>query len=84
MAVLKLKFCRGPKVIQTQLCLSLVSIALLCPEWSMAFQHLFEYFGSSPDTVQLYLEFLTVLPEEIRSKDCCNVCDLFETGGFDW
>lgn len=60
-------YASGPRVIQTQLSLALSGLALQLDEseWPTVVPGMIERFGSSPDTVPVLLEFLTVLPEEV-------------------
>ncbi|KAN0063147.1 Nuclear import receptor [Thecaphora frezii] len=57
----------GPRVIQTQISLSLSALALQMPEsdWPRVVPSMIEKFGGSAETVGTLLEFLTVLPEEV-------------------
>lgn len=60
-------YASGPRVIQTQLSLALSGLALQLneSEWPTVVPGMIERYGSSPDTVPVLLEFLTVLPEEV-------------------
>ncbi|EPQ28739.1 uncharacterized protein PFL1_03542 [Pseudozyma flocculosa PF-1] len=60
----------GPRVIQTQISLSLSALALQMPEsdWPKVVPSMIEKFGGSAETVGTLLEFLTVLPEEVMSN----------------
>lgn len=60
-------YASGPRVIQTQLSLALSGLALQLDEseWPTVVPGMIERFGSSPQTVSVLLEFLTVLPEEV-------------------
>ena len=60
-------YASGPRVIQTQLSLALSGLALQLDEseWPTVVPGMIERFGSSPETVPVLLEFLTVLPEEV-------------------
>ncbi|CAO1619937.1 unnamed protein product [Parajaminaea phylloscopi] len=60
----------GPRVIQTQLCLTLSGLALQMTdaEWPDVVKDLTSRFGNDPASVGILLEFLTVLPEEVTSN----------------
>lgn len=64
----------GPRVIQTQLCLTLSTLALQLhegedPEWGdNVVPWMVEKFGKDPKSVVTLLEFLTVLPEEVTGN----------------
>jgi transportin-3 len=64
-SLLTAKYARGPRVITTQLCVALASLALSLPQWSSAFDHVRQALSNLP---LLLLEFLSVLPEESRSN----------------
>ena len=63
-------YAQGPRVVQTQLCLSLAALALQIPEshWGNVVPGMIERFGGRPDTVNVLLEFLSVLPEEVAAN----------------
>ena len=63
-------YARGPRVVQTQLCLALAALALQLSEeqWGRVVPGMIEQFGGSPETVGVLLEFLTVLPEEVATN----------------
>ena len=63
-------YAAGPRVVQTQLCLSLAALALQLPEshWPNVVPGMIDRFGKSPDTVNVLLEFLSVLPEEVAQN----------------
>ncbi|WFD33743.1 Nuclear import receptor [Malassezia cuniculi] len=60
----------GPRVIQTQLSLSLAALAIQCDEnvWPNVVPDMISRFGGSPGTVGVLLEFLSVLPDEVCSN----------------
>ncbi|SNX83219.1 related to MTR10 - involved in nuclear protein import [Melanopsichium pennsylvanicum] len=60
-------YASGPRVIQTQLSLALSGLAIQLDEsdWPTVIPGMIERLGSSPETVPVLLEFLTVLPEEV-------------------
>ncbi|WFD30101.1 Nuclear import receptor [Malassezia sp. CBS 17886] len=60
-------YARGPRVVQTQLCLALAALALQMPDglWPRVVPAMVERFGAQPETVGVLLEFLSVLPEEV-------------------
>lgn len=60
----------GPRVIQTQLCLTLSALAiqLTDAEWPDVVTGMTARFGNDPSSVGVLLEFLTVLPEEITTN----------------
>jgi transportin-3 len=55
----------GPKIIITQLCISIADLSILIKSWENPVQHLLELFSNNQEMVTSLLEFLTVLPEEI-------------------
>ncbi|WFC97613.1 Nuclear import receptor [Malassezia yamatoensis] len=63
-------YARGPRVVQTQLCLAIAALALQIPEssWSNVVPSMVDRFGKSAETVNVLLEFLTVLPEEVAQN----------------
>jgi transportin-3 len=67
-------YLEGPRVIRTQLCLTLAALALQLepgsdPEWGdRVVPAMIERFGNDPSSVALLLEFLTALPEEITTN----------------
>ncbi|CAO1616063.1 unnamed protein product [Sympodiomycopsis kandeliae] len=60
----------GPRVIQTQLCLTLSALAiqLTDAEWPDVITGMTARFGNDPASVGVLLEFLTVLPEEVTTN----------------
>ncbi|KAK9720627.1 Nuclear import receptor, variant 2 [Basidiobolus ranarum] len=62
------KYRAGPNLVKTQLCLSLVGLALQLKEWEDPVNQLIQMLGSSQETAGCLLEFLTVLPEEINGN----------------
>lgn len=64
----------GPKVIKTQLCITLAGLALQLhdgedQEWGdHVVEWMIEKFGKDPNEVQTLLDFLTVLPEEATAN----------------
>lgn len=62
------QYSSGPRVIQTQICLSLSGLALQMLDWDNVVPSMIERFGSDPATVGALLEFLTVLPEEVTTN----------------
>ncbi|KAL1917318.1 uncharacterized protein VTP21DRAFT_4974 [Calcarisporiella thermophila] len=74
----------GPRIIATQLCLSLAGLALQLPEWNDVVRHMVELYGSSNDTLPCLLEFLTVLPEEISDNRRIPISDeLYKSRSFE-
>lgn len=63
-------YAAGPRVVQTQLCLALAALALQLPEshWPNVVPGMIDRFGKSADTVNVLLEFLSVLPEEVAQN----------------
>jgi transportin-3 len=59
----------GPRVINTQLCLSLAILAMQMPAWKNVVAQFVELFGNSAETIPTLLEFLTVLPEEVNNNN---------------
>eukprot|EP00833_Pecoramyces_ruminatium_P002145 jgi/Orpsp1_1/1176177/evm.model.c7180000056661.1 len=55
----------GPKIIITQLCISIADLSILIKSWDNPIQQLLELFSNNQEMVTCLLEFLTVLPEEI-------------------
>lgn len=55
----------GPKIIITQLCISIADLSILIKSWNNPIQQLLELFSNNQEMVTCLLEFLTVLPEEI-------------------
>ncbi len=55
----------GPRSILTQLCLALSGLALQLPSWEDPMQDMIDSFGRNPATVPAFLQFLTLLPEEL-------------------
>ncbi|KAF8525095.1 ARM repeat-containing protein [Hysterangium stoloniferum] len=58
----------GPRNIITQLCLALSGLALQFPRWENPLQDLFEMFGASGDSVQVFLEWLALFPQELSEN----------------
>jgi transportin-3 len=58
----------GPRTIIVQLSLAIAGLALQLPAWEDPVQDLITSFGRNPTTVPTFLEFLTVLPEEITTN----------------
>ncbi|KAH7928534.1 ARM repeat-containing protein [Leucogyrophana mollusca] len=65
----------GPKTIITQLCLAISGLALQLPSWDNPLQTMIEGFGQNPATVPVFLQFLTVLPEELAGNTRIPVTD---------
>ncbi|CAG8784427.1 17215_t:CDS:2, partial [Racocetra fulgida] len=65
----------GPRKIITQICLSLVALALQMPEWQNVLPQFAELYGKNPDTVKCLLEFLKVLPEEVNTNNRIPISD---------
>ncbi|KAK9474778.1 armadillo-type protein [Dipodascopsis tothii] len=65
----------GPKVIVTQLCVALASLALQLLDWENPVQDVLTAVGSSPDSASLVLEFLKVLPEEMSDLKKISLSD---------
>lgn len=63
-------YAQGPRVVQTQLCLALAALALQVSEshWGHVVPDMIARFGSRPDTVNVLLEFLSLLPEEVATN----------------
>ncbi|KAH8930017.1 nuclear localization sequence binding protein [Atractiella rhizophila] len=61
-------FAIGPRVIRTQISLSLADLALQMPEWTSVMTQVTDEFGQDPATVPALLEFLTQLPQEVTSN----------------
>lgn len=65
---------QGPRVIQTQICVTLASLALQLrngedPEWGdNVVGWMIDRFGKDPSEVKTLLSFLTVLPEEATTN----------------
>lgn len=83
LSLLKLKFSKGPRVIITQLCLALAGLALQVPNWERPVQTMMEQLGNQVDTHGILLEFLIVLPEEVRgnTRIPLMVSEVFGSGG---
>jgi transportin-3 len=60
-----------PSPALTQLCCSLAEIAIYSPPeaWNDPVGSFFSYFGSKPECTIVFLEFLTVLPEELLKAE---------------
>ncbi|KAF0521261.1 ARM repeat-containing protein [Gigaspora margarita] len=65
----------GPRKIITQICLSLVALALQMPEWQNVLPQFAELYGKNPDTVKCLLEFLKILPEEVNTNNRIPISD---------
>ncbi|KZT05860.1 ARM repeat-containing protein [Laetiporus sulphureus 93-53] len=65
----------GPRSILTQLCLALSGLALQLPSWEDPMQDMIDSFGRNPATVPAFLQFLTVLPEELCTNTKIPVTD---------
>ncbi|CAG8580296.1 14524_t:CDS:2 [Funneliformis caledonium] len=65
----------GPRLIVTQLCLSLACLALQMPEWQNVLHQFTELYGKNQETVNCLLEFLKVLPEEINTNNRIPILD---------
>ncbi|KAF8202961.1 armadillo-type protein [Pholiota molesta] len=65
----------GPRTIIVQLSLAIAGLALQLPAWEDPVQDLITSFGRNPTTVPTFLEFLTVLPEEITTNTRIPVSD---------
>lgn len=61
-------YARGPRVIQSRICLALSALALQMPGWANPVGDMIARFGQDPATVDVLLEFLTVLPEEVTTN----------------
>jgi transportin-3 len=63
-------YASGPRVIQTQICLTLAGLAiqLTDEEWPDVVKGMTSKFGNDASTVGVLLEFLTVLPEEVTGN----------------
>ena len=59
------KYHTGPRTILVQLCLALSGLALQFPAWKDPVGDMIEGFGRNPSTVPAFLQFLTILPEEL-------------------
>ena len=60
----------SPRVIRTQLSLSLAALALRMLEWENPVGHMTNLYGSTAADLPYLLEFLTVLPEEVNDSRC--------------
>ncbi|KAF9455127.1 ARM repeat-containing protein [Macrolepiota fuliginosa MF-IS2] len=58
----------GPRTIIVQLCLAVAGLALQLPAWENPVQTMIETFGKNPATVPVFLQFLTLLPEELNTN----------------
>ena len=70
-SMLRDRYARGPRVIRTQLCLAVAGLALqMLDNWPDAVAHMMRAFGANQggDGQLVLLEFLTVLPEEVRGN----------------
>ncbi|KAG0370572.1 armadillo-type protein [Gamsiella multidivaricata] len=65
----------SPKIIRTQLCLSLAALSLRMLEWEQPVNHMISIYGSSTTDVSYLLEYLTVLPEEVNDSRCPSLTD---------
>ncbi|KAF9349142.1 Nuclear import receptor [Mortierella sp. AD094] len=65
----------SPRIIRTQLCLSLAALSLRMLEWEQPVNHMISLYGSSPTDLSYLLEFLTVLPEEVNDTRCPSLTD---------
>ncbi|KAG0015504.1 Nuclear import receptor [Entomortierella chlamydospora] len=65
----------SPRIIRTQLCLSLAALSLRMLEWEQPVNHMINLYGSSPTDLSYLLEFLTVLPEEVNDTRCPSLTD---------
>ncbi|KAJ1650909.1 Nuclear import receptor [Dispira simplex] len=63
------RFRQGPKVVTTQICLSLAGLALQMAEWENVVGQMVQLFGTSRETIDSLIQFLTVLPEEVNTND---------------
>ncbi|KAJ1927777.1 Nuclear import receptor [Tieghemiomyces parasiticus] len=61
-------FRTGPKVIATQLCLSLAGLAVQVAEWTGVIPQMMQLYGTNPESVSCLMEFLAVLPEEANRE----------------
>jgi transportin-3 len=64
--LLQNRFSSGPLIIITQLCLGLAGLALQMDTWQHPFEDVVQVFSRDPALFPVLLEFLSVLPEEIR------------------
>jgi transportin-3 len=62
------QFAAGPKVLITQLCLTLSALAMQLPEWKDVVPQMMKMFGGNPQTASCLLEFLSILPEEVNNN----------------
>ncbi|RUP43526.1 armadillo-type protein [Jimgerdemannia flammicorona] len=69
------QFRAGPRMITTQLCLSLAGLALQMREWKGVVQQFIKLYGGSVETAPCLLEFLTVLPEEVNHNHRIPISD---------
>ncbi|GJJ78359.1 transportin-3 [Entomortierella parvispora] len=65
----------SPRVIRTQLSLSLAALALRMLEWENPVGHMTTLYGSTATDLPYLLEFLTVLPEEVNDSRCPTLSD---------
>ncbi|TFK30359.1 mRNA transport regulator [Coprinopsis marcescibilis] len=69
------KYHTGPRNVIIQLCLALAGLALQLPSWENPVQHMMQSFGTNADTVPIFLQFLTTLPEELTGNAKIPVTD---------
>ncbi|KAF9432688.1 Nuclear import receptor [Entomortierella beljakovae] len=72
---LSMKHKSSPKIIRTQLCLSLAALSLRMLEWDQPVNHMINLYGSTPTDLPYLLEFLTVLPEEVNDTRAPSLTD---------
>ncbi|KAG0243782.1 Nuclear import receptor [Actinomortierella wolfii] len=72
---LVLKHKTSPRVVRTQLCLSLAGLALRLLTWENPVAFMIKHFGGSTEDVANLLEFLTVLPDEVNDNKNTNLTD---------
>lgn len=62
------QFEAGPQPVRTQLCISLVYLAIHMTEWKDALQQVVETLGNGSQSVRSLLGFIQILPEEFNKR----------------
>ncbi|KAG0260244.1 Nuclear import receptor [Actinomortierella ambigua] len=65
----------SPRVVRTQLCLSLAGLALRLLDWENPVAFMIKNFSGSTEDVANLLEFLTVLPDEVNDNKNSSLTD---------